>query len=433
VITRASHYGGARQITLSGADTLVSFTAAALWDITPDTSGRVVRLTDARKLCETVGRPMALVNRGTDTIEVQDFDGTQLEAALGDDEGMLIYLADCSTSAGHWTYSKHSVGYVDNPVLPEHIYFFGGRRAASGSTTPYDTETHKYDPQLLVWTTETAMTTSRTDAAGSFVIGTVGYIGGGYGAGNGDELDEYDPDVWTSRAVTIEETREHSGCTLDDGTNGDEGYFFHGLSESGGGFYEDSTDIYEGPSTDVWRSGLDQAAAYGGRERASSVAIGGDGYHMGGSPFGTVTIEDGANEKLDPVTPAWSTLTAVPQGRVRMQVAAVSTNAYMPGGSTSTNTSADRSWETTDIYSTTGDSWSTGSDLNRGKSVSHAVSETNGIIYVSGGETADASPDGVGPASRVDSYDPATDTWSTETDIGDDRYELSNHGATIQA
>ncbi len=101
----------------------------------------------------------------------------------------------------------------------------------------------------------------------------------------------------------------------------------------------------------------------------------------------------------------------LPQGAGWTGVATLNGKIYVFGGLTGTQTESSYTLNTTQIYDTATNTWSSGAAMPTARYLCTA-SVVNGKIYVMGGRTIDSSGAG-GPVNSNEAYDPATNSWST--------------------
>lgn len=189
-------------------------------------------------------------------------------------------------------------------------------------------------------------------------------------------------------------------------------HLFGGLGAGAG-----KHQIYD-PAANTWTLGPDMPFAAGS---SSSSLIGGKAYVAGGIIGSTTTARAAV---YDPATNAWKEIAPMPQGRNHAAATTDGSRLFVAGGrgagSGDGNTVAN-GYDTLQIYNPATNSWqsSVGSPLaplpqargGMGKAVYY-----RGEMYVMGGETQD----GAGATSRrvytrVDIYNPATNTWRAGT------------------
>ena len=235
------------------------------------------------------------------------------------------------------------------------------------------------------------------------------------------------------------------------------------ISGGSGGFplFYNTTEVYD-PGTDLWT-----AAPPNGMQRSwnsgSRAVIGDVLYTIAGNPHGTCTnfsqafdvsdntwttiaalpelrchaatvAHDGrvlvfggtnasstvrytAVQSYDPTTNAWSNIGTLPQWRVGASAGSLGGSVYVLGGATATEGCS----ASMDIYDPATNSWSAAATWPRPRCAA-AVAEHNDRLFVVGGFSIVG---GVAIYSNeVDSYDPGTDSWQTETPMPTARASL---------
>lgn len=127
-------------------------------------------------------------------------------------------------------------------------------------------------------------------------------------------------------------------------------------------------------------------------------------YAVGGTPAGGGWVA--TVEAYDPRTATWSSRASMPRARGVFVVAVVNGILYAIGGADVTDYS-----RTVDAYDPATNSWSSRSPMPTQRAGA-GVGVINGIIYVVGGDSGGA-PGGVATAT-VEAYDPSTDIWTTK-------------------
>jgi N-acetylneuraminic acid mutarotase len=167
------------------------------------------------------------------------------------------------------------------------------------------------------------------------------------------------------------------------------------------------------PTTDTWttRSDMPTARSWLGAAEAGNGKI----YAIGGYalPDTLATVEE-----YDPATDTWTTRASMPAARNGMGVAAASNGKiYAIGG-----------WDgssfvnTVQEYDPATDTWTTRASMPTARAQLGVVAASNGKIYAIGGRDGWS---GIFVAlDTVQEYDPATDTWATRASISLPRYGL---------
>ncbi len=150
---------------------------------------------------------------------------------------------------------------------------------------------------------------------------------------------------------------------------------------------------------------FEKAPAATARLAVSAATIKRIVYVVGGH---TGTAESGALEAYDPATNRWTTRAALPTPRHNAGVGAINGKLYVAGG---WSQDLGGSVSTVEAYDPSTNTWATRASLPLQWSPGNASGGVlNGQLYLFGGDTA--HPNGVCD-SRVMSYDPASDTWTT--------------------
>jgi N-acetylneuraminic acid mutarotase len=135
-------------------------------------------------------------------------------------------------------------------------------------------------------------------------------------------------------------------------------------------------------------------------------AIGG-GPRYGGAPLRTV-------EAYDPATDTWTTKSEMPTARQGLSTSVVNGKIYaMGGGDLSAGASAIRAFSTVEEYDPATDTWTTKSEMPTAR-FGHSANVVDGSIYVIGGGP---SCPWCGAILTLEVYEPATDTWIRQADI----------------
>lgn len=157
-------------------------------------------------------------------------------------------------------------------------------------------------------------------------------------------------------------------------------------------------------SPDAWSAMNDLAVA---RQNAAATAVGDYIYMFGGATsadtYGTTTIL-----RYAPAGDTWSTMASVlGSGRHYLAASAIGTKCYVSGGlsgSTYVNMAS------LEIYDTVAGSLTAGSDMPEPRCY-HAMAAYKGKIYIFGGTH------GSDHLTRVDVYDPSSNTWSSSPTV----------------
>jgi N-acetylneuraminic acid mutarotase len=160
-----------------------------------------------------------------------------------------------------------------------------------------------------------------------------------------------------------------------------------------------------------------------GRWDLSTCVVDGKIYAFGGgSPFyqASRTVEE-----YNPATDTWTTKSEMPTARQGLSTSVVNGKIYAIGGGVSPSSSYNgtRTLSTVEKYDPATDTWTTKSEMLTARGF-HSASVVDGRIYIIGGSPSI-------PFSGVlalDVYDPATDTWTRKGNIPRARYTGSFTG-----
>jgi len=281
--------GGALETTLTGNLTLNRKFRVQV--ITPDVAGRVIKLPNATDLPEG-GPYFYLINKGSDTLEIQDFDATQLVAALAQDKALTIGLAAAGTSAGVWVLRETSAVSSPAPSLRVLGFVFGGVGASAAKLT-------------------------------------------------GTEAYDVPPDSWATKQVMLQHLTKMGGFTVTD-----LGHSLAGLDTSS--VRTRTTDQYS-RTTDIWTNKTDLPA--NGRERCAGELIAGKGYLAGGLDTTSLSIDD--MEEYTESGDSWAEKTNMTNNRRQHGFFAISNDGFIIAGIvvSTTSTDLDKYSQSGDSYS----------------------------------------------------------------------------------
>jgi N-acetylneuraminic acid mutarotase len=134
---------------------------------------------------------------------------------------------------------------------------------------------------------------------------------------------------------------------------------------------------------------------------STSAVLKNEIYVVGGND-GTGNVAD--VQIYNPVANTWSTGTSYPTGIGSASSAVVKNILYVIGGTSDGKTPSNAVW----AYNPKTKAWAATAAMPTARWGSEAVVEKN-IIYVSGGQ---ANANGQDPVANVESYNPATNTWT---------------------
>jgi len=157
------------------------------------------------------------------------------------------------------------------------------------------------------------------------------------------------------------------------------------------------------------------------RWELSTCVVDGKIYAIGGAS--PVYQASRAVEAYDPVTDTWTTKSEMPTARSGLSASVVDGKIYAIGGGAASSSSflGMRSLSTVEEYDPATDTWTTKSEMPTGR-YQHSTSVVDGRIYVIGGSPSYPWS----PIRALDVYEPATDTWTREGNIPVPRYTSSS-------
>jgi N-acetylneuraminic acid mutarotase len=151
-----------------------------------------------------------------------------------------------------------------------------------------------------------------------------------------------------------------------------------------------------------------------GRWELSTCVVDGKIYAIGGA--GPVYQALRTVEEYDPATNTWTTKSEMPTARQGLSTNVVNGKIYAIGGGvgSSSSYSSVETFSTVEEYDPATDTWTTKSDMPTARGF-HSANVLDGKIYVIGGSSA--APYGGTAILAVEVYDPATDTWTQKGNI----------------
>lgn len=371
MISRAAQFGGSYTVTISASTTLMAEGLGRLWIVTPSTSGRNLRLPNAR-LCGKGGAIFCVVNNGADAFNLVD-NGSNLLRVIAVGEAVSIFCEDNLTTVGVWAFHVGTANFIPDPPSPLLCYLFGGD---SNSSTANSHKTREYDQQLEVWTDKTAVPVTWVYTSASVaVVGAKAYCAGGDQIGVQDNFHaEYDPDTWTTKTdvPTSPGIGFNNACGLQMGSSA---FHFNGANGSGnagntqeyapgantwtaradrpstreadgvgggiassvaylcGGLGASSTNAVDSYASDTFTARTNRPAPLAfyigvtaGTDGLMYVYGGGNNSSLPSQIFGNVT-------RYDPVGNAWTTLLNFPRGnRKQLSATSIQVNNHVFGG-----------------------------------------------------------------------------------------------------
>jgi N-acetylneuraminic acid mutarotase len=219
---------------------------------------------------------------------------------------LLVGLLRINTATGQTWMQKTSGPFIGNEgggsfTIGQYIYFSSGK----------DNSFYQYDPQSGNWTQKADLPgEAKRTYQTAFAINGKGYVGLGLNASGKMKTDfwEYDPstNVWTRKAEFIGGARIQAGSFVINSR----AYVGGGADSTGTGYYSDFFE-YD-PSSNTWtKKAKIQAGNYSNIASQAGFSVGGFGYFVGGEK-GTVQNHDVA--QYDPVLDRWKKLSPLPGG-----------------------------------------------------------------------------------------------------------------------
>ncbi|MGD6933923.1 MAG: Kelch repeat-containing protein [Candidatus Bathyarchaeia archaeon] len=156
-------------------------------------------------------------------------------------------------------------------------------------------------------------------------------------------------------------------------------------------------------TSNAWET---KASMHVARSSLGAAVVNGEIYAIGGviDPPSYVTCT-GANEKYDPTSNQWTTKTSMPTPRASFATAVVEDRIYCIGGTTGLNEGQVIVTGVNEVYDPATDTWTSKTDMPTPRvGLTAAVFENK--IYVFGGNS-----------NVTEVYDPATDTWTTKASM----------------
>jgi len=281
------------------------------------------------------------------------------------------------------------------------LYALGGGPATGGIVAIVEA----YDPFADTWTTAPPMPTARIEL-GADVVNGVLYAVGGHGPPNLATNEAFTPapapgsGTWTTKAPM---PTARTGVATGE-ING-QLYVMGGVSNPPPAFpLPTAYEVYD-PATNTWAT---IASAPTSRAYAGAAGIAGKLYVVGGCINSDCNSTTNILEVFDPATNTWATKAAMPTARNEMGVGVVGGKLYVVGGITSSGGLANIV-ATLEVYDPATNTWTTETSMPTAREhVGGAV--INGKFYVVGGQSS------AGPVvATLEVYDPATNTWTTKT------------------
>ena len=274
------------------------------------------------------------------------------------------------------------------------------------------------------WTQKADMPTPRAIAGSAVVDGKIYVIGGApvpFGATRA--MEEYDPktDTWKKRA-DMPTIRQGLYAAAVDGII----YAIGGCEVAPGVDRDISTVEAYDPATDTWTKKADMPTA---RTLSAIAVVDGIIYVICGA-FDDNYL-DGVNvevlsavEAYNPATDTWTKRTDMPTARYLHAACVIDGRIYVSGGCKVWGQDADM--PTVEFYDPATDTWTQTSDMPWGR-WGHSAGVVDGKMYIISGVNMEIVKQWMAGEidmdelsvlfSRVDVYNPATDTWTASVDI----------------
>ena len=152
-----------------------------------------------------------------------------------------------------------------------------------------------------------------------------------------------------------------------------------------------------------------------GRWELSTCVVDGKIYAIGGA--GPVYQALRTVEEYDPATDTWTTKSEMPTARQGLSTSVANGKIYAIGGGVASSSSytSVKTFSTVEEYNPATDTWTTKSEMPTARGW-HSANVLDGRIYVIGGSSA-AGPSGGTAILAVEVYEPATDSWTQKGDI----------------
>jgi N-acetylneuraminic acid mutarotase len=267
------------------------------------------------------------------------------------------------------------------------------------------------------WEVRTPMPVALGEVAGGIIGGRLYTVGEG---NSGTFAYNLALGTWTGSGLA---SRPLPGHHHPAETVGGRLYLLGGLGGAQG-----KVQIYD-PLTNVWTAGAEMPFAAGS---SASAVIAGKIYVAGGIVGSSTTPQAAV---YDPATNSWSPIAPMPQGRNHAAAATDGAKLYVFGGrgqgSGDSNVVAN-GFDTVQVYDPTTNAWR--SSANPGSGLAPLPQARGGMgkavwyggeFYVIGGETLNGSgATAAGVYSRVDVYDPVTNSWRLGTSMPTARHGI---------
>lgn len=268
-------------------------------------------------------------------------------------------------------------------------------------------------PQGGTWTSMAPLPQARTEVSATAYNGRL-YLAGGASPIHGGprEFWIYDAEAnsW-SQGADVPAGMHHAGFVAHDGKLYLIGGYEGAESHSAGHALLDTLWIYD-IAGDAWTAGAPMPTARG----ALAAAVSGGTIHVvgGTTMHGSVRT----HEVYDIASGTWNSATNMHHGRDHVSAAALDGLIYAALGRVREGTTALRNFER---YNPATQQWTELAPVPVGRSGAAMVA-FQGELYLFGGETF--PPEEAATYSRVDRYNPATDSWDTVASMPGGRHGL---------
>jgi N-acetylneuraminic acid mutarotase len=262
----------------------------------------------------------------------------------------------------------------------------------------------------VVWIPKAAMPTPRAALATCEVDGKIYAIGGGgYVMPTVATVEMYDPatDTWTRKADMPTPRGFLAAAAI-----GGRIYAIGGFGPGGDNTANTRTVEMYDPATDTWTRKADMSTP---RSGLSASVVEGKIYAIGGA--GSAWAPLGLVEVYDPATDTWVRKANMPTPRFKVSTCVVDGKIYAIGGRTIYEL-----FGQVEVYDPATDTWIRKAQMPTPR-CALGTGVVDGRIYAIGGSYIDTSPDmdGIVNPGPVEVYDPATDTWTPETELPEPR------------
>ena len=173
------------------------------------------------------------------------------------------------------------------------------------------------------------------------------------------------------------------------------------------------------PATGKWTKKADMPTARG---LLSTAVMNGKIYAIGGARFWEAVPDVGLStiEEYDPVADKWTEKADMPTARYVHTSSVVDGKIYVIGGATVFSFVS-----AVEEYDPATDTWTKKANMPTATML-HSASVLNGKIYIMGGQIPLPLPPSTIANSKVEEYDPVTDTWTEKADMSTARCLLAS-------